>query len=89
MNIMGIDCEKFQQKEVIIKRLTRKINEASNVSEKAVLANQLLQEVGVLLSCEDYDSKNNNCINCHIVANLRKKTASLILKAKEIKDKRD
>ncbi len=84
---MGIDCAKFQQKEVIIKKLTREINEAGNVSEKAVLANQLLQEAEVLLACEDYDSEDTNCDNCHIIANLRKKTASLILKAKEIKDR--
>jgi hypothetical protein len=86
---MGIDCSKFQQKEVIIDRLAQEINAAGNISAKAELATQLLQEVETLLSCENYDSENNICRNCHTISNLRKKTASILLKVKEIKEKEE
>jgi len=38
----------------------------------------------MLLSCEKYDEKSLNCKNCHFIANLRKKTADLIIKAKKL-----
>jgi len=54
------------------------------VLEKARFAEELQREVEVLLSCPDYDGENLECKNCHFIANLRKKTANLIIKAKKL-----
>jgi len=79
-----INCPTFQKQESIIKDLTDKINKAKGVQEKAIFAEELQKEVNVLFSCPDRDSKKVNCTNCHFIANLRKKTADLIIKAKKL-----
>jgi len=68
----------------VIKDITEKINKAKGVQEKAGFAEELGKEVDVLLSCQDYDSKKLDCKNCNLIANLRKKTADLIIKAKKL-----
>lgn len=79
-----ISCATFQKQEPVIKDITEKINNAKEVQEKATFAVELQKEVNVLLSCSDYDEKSLNCKNCHFIANLRKKTADLIIKAKKL-----
>jgi hypothetical protein len=79
-----INCTTFQKQEPAIKQITDKINTAQKVMEKAGLAEELQKEVDVLLSCPYYDKASINCKNCHFIANLRKKTASLIIKAKKL-----
>jgi len=79
-----ISCPAFQKQELIIKDITDKINMAKGVLEKAKFAEELLEEVNVLLSCPDYNGKKLDCKNCHLIANLRKKTADLIIKAKKL-----
>ena len=79
-----INCTTFQKQEPIIKEITDKINTAQKVMEKAELAEELQKEVDVLLSCPYYDKASINCKNCHFIANLREKTASLIIKAKKL-----
>jgi len=79
-----IDCPTFQKQESVIKDITDKINQAKGVQEKAGFAEELEKEVDVLLSCPDYDDKSLDCKNCHFIANLRKKTANLIIKAKKL-----
>lgn len=79
-----INCPMFQKQETIIEEVTAKINDAERVLEKADFAEELQQEVNVLLSCPDYDQKNTDCINCHFISNVRKKTAELIIKAKKL-----
>lgn len=79
-----ICCVTFQKQEPVIKNITEKINGAKDVQEKAVFAKELQKEVDVLLSCPDFDDKSLDCKNCHFIANLRKKTASLIIKAKKL-----
>lgn len=79
-----ISCAIFQKQEQEVKALTDKINKAKGVSEKARYAEELQREVGVLLSCPDYDKEKLDCKNCHFIANLRKKTADLIIKAKRL-----
>ena len=84
-NKAKISCLTFQKQEPVIKDITDKINQAKGVQEKAVYAEELQKEVEVLLSCPDYDKEKLDCENCHFVANLRKKTAGLIIKAKRIR----
>ena len=79
-----ISCPAFQKQESIIRDITNKINRAKGVLEKARFAEELLKEVNVLLSCPDYNGKKSDCKNCHFIANLRKKTADLIIRAKTL-----
>jgi hypothetical protein len=79
-----ISCPTFQKQEPLIKDITDKINKAKGVQEKARFAEELQKEVDVLLSCPDYDGKSLDCKSCHFIANLRKKTADLIIKAKRL-----
>ncbi len=79
-----INCATFQKQEPVIADITAKINSAKGVLEKADFAEELQKEVDVLLSCPDYKEKNKDCSNCHFIANVRKKTADLVIKAKKL-----
>lgn len=79
-----ISCPIFQKQETVIKDITNKINAIEGVTGKAVFAKELRKEVDVLLSCQDYKNTSLDCKNCHFIANLRKKTADLIIEAKKI-----
>ena len=83
-NKSKINCKTFQRQELVIKDITDKINQAKGVLEKARFAEDLHKEVEVLLNCSDYDDKKLDCKNCRFIANLRKKTAGLIIKAKKL-----
>lgn len=79
-----INCSTFQKQEPVIKDITAKINRAKNVIEKADFAKRLQEEVDVLLSCPDYDKKSMDCNNCRFIANVRTKTAGLIIKTEKL-----
>lgn len=79
-----IHCPTFQKQEPVIEEITAKINGAKGVLEKADFAKELQQEVNVLLSCPDYDKKSTDCSNCRFIANIRTKTAGLIIKAEKL-----
>jgi len=79
-----INCPTFQKQEPVIEDITAKINAAKGVLEKAEFAEELQREVNVLLSCPDYDKKNKDCGNCRFIANVRKKTAELVIKAEKL-----
>jgi len=78
-----IKCPLFLAEEKKIKKITDDINEAGTFGEKAKEAQGLLDEVEVLLDCENYDKKNSDCVNCHRVSNIRMETANLFVKPKE------
>ncbi len=77
-----INCPIFLKREWTIKELTRDINGAKAVTEKAERAEHLKNEVERLLSCEKYDEKNEDCKNCRTISTLRKQTAELLIKAR-------
>jgi len=79
-----INCGTFQKQETVIKNITNKINIIEGVTGKAVFAEELQKEADVLLTCPDYGDKKLDCKNCRFIANLRKKTAGLIIKAKKL-----
>jgi len=79
-----INCPTFQKQEPGIERITAEINEAKEFLKKAEFAEELEQEVDVLLSCSEYDQNSRDCNNCHFIASVRKKTARLIMKAKKL-----
>lgn len=76
-----INCPIFLKREWAIKELTRDINEAKTVSDKAERAEHLKNEVEMLLSCEKCDEINEDCKNCKVISTLRKQTAELLIKA--------
>lgn len=77
-----INCPIFLKREWTIKELTRDINEAKTVSDKAERAKHLKHEVQMLLSCEKYNEKSEDCKNCGIISRVREGTAELLIKAK-------
>ena len=79
-----INCLTFQKQESVIKDIINKTNQAKGVLEKARFAEELKKESDVLLSCPDYGKERLDCKSCHLIANLRKKTADLIIKAKKL-----
>ncbi len=79
-----IDCSTFQKQEPLIGHITEKINSAAGVKDKAESAEELQKEVDVLLFCQDYKDTSLDCENCRFIANLRKKTADIIIKTKKL-----
>ena len=77
-----INCPGFLKREWAIKELTRDINEAKAVSDKAERAERLKNEVEMLLSCEKYNEQKEDCKNCRVISTLRKQTAELLIKAR-------
>ena len=84
-DIKKIKCPIFKAKNEEIEGVTKAINEVENIEKKAYFVERLMGEVENLLSCEHFDEEKAECKICHYIANLRKKTANLILKAKELK----
>ncbi len=81
-----INCPTFRMQEFLMKALTSTINRAKGVVEKAKFADELQKEVSVLLNCSDYKKETLDCKNCRLISNLRKKTAGIIIKAKELSE---
>ena len=79
-----MDCPTFQKQESIIKDLTDRINRAEGVSEKAGIAEEMQKEVALLLCCLESDEGKAGCGNCRFIANLRGKTAALIIRAQKL-----
>jgi len=79
-----INCPTFQKQELVIKDITAKINNAKDVLEKAEFAKNLQKELDVFFSCPDYDKKSTDCNNCRFIANVRTKTAGLIIKSEKL-----
>ena len=80
-----IDCSIFQKQERVIRDITDKINMAKGIQKKTMYSMELQEEANVLLSCQDYDIERMDCESCHLIAGLRSKTASLILKTEKLK----
>ena len=81
---ISLNCEIFLKKELLIKHITNRINKEKHILGKVKYAEELAKEVKELLDCSDYDENKLDCENCHFIANLRRKTANLIIKAKSL-----
>ncbi len=77
-------CLTFQKQAPVIKDIIDRINRSKELTEKAEFAEKLQKEVNTLLACPDYSGKKIDCKNCHFIANLRKKSADLIIKVKNL-----
>jgi len=83
--IKKIKCPVFTSKNEEIEKINEAINEAGEIGEKARLAERLIKEMDELINCKLFDVERAECKICHYIADLRKRTANLILKAKELK----
>ena len=79
-NIKKIKCTIFKSKNEAIEGVTKAINESEDVERKAHLAERLIKEAEELLVCKHFDEKRADCKICHYIANLRIKTANLIIR---------
>ena len=79
-----MNCPTLQKQEAVIRNLADRINRAEGVSEKAGIAEEMQKEVAVLLSCLAYDEEKADCGNCRFIANLRDKTARLIIRTRKL-----
>ena len=79
-----IKCGIFKTQEPHIKKATQLINSAQGAVQKAREAQNLLNEVDLLLTCVEYNDQNMDCQTCREIASLRKKTAELIIKASKL-----
>jgi len=86
----GIRCPigLFSRQEAEIARLTQEINQAPTAAEKASWAQAMMKAVDVLLACEHYDEGTVDCRLCHNFSELRRKTATLVLKAGRLDNRR-
>jgi len=70
----------FEEQEKEIQKLTKCINATRDIAEKERCTKMMLEELGVLLSCEAYNKKDENCVSCRRVSTLRKRGAEVALK---------
>jgi len=73
------ECVKLKEMTKSIEGLTQEINLATDINDKASHAVELRGLVESLLTCEEFDEKYQECVNCHRVANLRKNVSTIIL----------
>ncbi|PJH75486.1 MAG: hypothetical protein CO064_06425 [Anaerolineae bacterium CG_4_9_14_0_8_um_filter_58_9] len=71
----------FSRQEEEIAHLTRAINQARTTDQKAPWAQALIEAVDVLLACKQYDQASMDCRLCYNFAELRRKMATLVVKA--------
>lgn len=81
---VGIDCSMFRSAEEVMKRLTREINEAQDIETKVAKAQALIDETGLILSCDEYDVNSMDCRNCRAITDIRKYAAEIIKKAQRL-----
>jgi len=83
-NKSKINCPTFQKQELVIKDITNRINKAKEILEKVKFAEEMKEEVNLLLYCPEYNESSIDCKNCHFIANLRKNTVNLIIKTEKL-----
>ena len=73
------ECKRYLEKANLIEEFTSRINSVDEIELKASIAVEVIDAVDDLLSCEDFDESNLNCISCRKIANLRKNVSQIIL----------
>ena len=79
-----ISCPIFNKQEPAIKQIIDEINKARGVQEKTRWAEELLNEVTLILACPNHDGAKLDCMNCRTICELRNRTANLVLKASKL-----
>ncbi|OGO05769.1 MAG: hypothetical protein A2Y73_07345 [Chloroflexi bacterium RBG_13_56_8] len=80
---VGIHCPTglFSQQEAEIIFLTEKLNQAHTAAAKLPWAQDLMEAVATLLTCERYDEESMDCTLCRGFSELRSKAAELVVRA--------
>ena len=78
----------FARQEAKVAQLTEAMNRAGTATEKAAVAEALLIEVDVLLECEQFDLGSADCRLCTGFSKLRHQTATLVVEAGRLHDRR-
>lgn len=74
----------FDDQEVRMAALTEAVNQALTPLEKAPWAEEIMAAADELLACEAYDESSRDCRLCHRFAELRRRTAALIVKVAQV-----
>ena len=74
----AFDCTMLHKLNPRMDELTAWINAACDPTEKARLAEELQQEVDVLLDCANHQVGRLECRNCRLIAGLRKQATRLV-----------
>jgi len=86
----GLSCPigLFPRQEGEVARLTKELNQASTAAEKGPWAQTLIAAVELLLGCERYDEGRADCRLCRHFSELRRNTATLIIRAGRLDSQR-
>ena len=82
--LQRISCPIFSSKNEAMEKFATAINEAANIQKKAYIAACLIKEAEALLNCQYANKRKINCRICQKISELRKKTAELVTKAREL-----
>lgn len=74
----------FDEQEKEIRKLTKLINTTRDPSDKERYAKMMLEELHVLLSCQGYNEKDENCVNCRSVSSVMIEGGEVALKAIQV-----
>jgi hypothetical protein len=81
--VAAINCpiDLFSSQEAEMVQLTQHINQARTAAAKVPAALSLMKIADVLLACHAYDEQHLDCRLCREFAQLRRKTAGIIVEA--------
>jgi len=74
----------FDDQEARMAALAEAVNQASTPLAKAPWAEEIMAAADELLACEAYDESSRDCRLCHRFADLRRRTAALIVKVAQV-----
>jgi hypothetical protein len=84
MDTPTIPCNIHQDSFTAMNVIKQKINHGASVCIKAKYAEELTDKVADLINCQYYDDQKQDCKYCRLIAELHKKAAELIIKAKPL-----
>lgn len=79
-----IQCDIYQDCYAAMDEIKLNINQGSTVGIKAKYAEELLDRVACLTDCPQYSDQKQECKHCRMMANVHKRTAEIIIKAKQL-----
>ncbi|MFA4853353.1 MAG: hypothetical protein WC868_10860 [Bacteroidales bacterium] len=83
-DISAIHCSRYEESFAAMNIIKQKINNVASVLIKAEYAEELSDKVNSLIKCPEYTNQRQDCINCRMIANLHKRSAEIIIKAKSL-----
>lgn len=75
-----INCPNFQKQFSQLCHDRRKISRTARSIEKSIYAEVFDTNTNALLDCQNFDPVSFDCMNCRIIANINKRSASSLLK---------